>query len=99
MEELNLMTNGLDISITIKEADLRVYSEQLIESTMNRVKLEMETNPSEVYYSINKVCSILGVDRTTLHRWGKRSYLKSIKIGGKIRYRRSDIDKLLNQGQ
>lgn len=96
MTNLNLLNSGANISITIREADLKSYSEQLINSTIARVKAELETNPREVYYSIEKVCSILDVNRTTLYRWDKRDYLKSIKVGGLVRYRKSDIDNILN---
>ena len=96
MTNLNLLNSGANISITIRETDLKSYSEQLINSTMARVKAELESNPREVYYSIEKVCSILDVNRTTLYRWDKRDYLKSIKVGGLVRYRKSDIDNILN---
>ena len=96
MTNLNLLNSGANISNTIRETDLKSYSEQLINSTMARVKAELESNPREVYYSIEKVCSILDVNRTTLYRWDKRDYLKSIKVGGLVRYRKSDIDNILN---
>ena len=36
------------------------------------------------------------VDYSTLHRWDKKDYLKPIKVGGLIRYRFSDVQKILN---
>jgi predicted site-specific integrase-resolvase len=35
------------------------------------------------------------VDLSTLHRWHKSSYLTHIEIGGKRRYRMSDVKKIL----
>jgi predicted site-specific integrase-resolvase len=35
---------------------------------------------------------MLDVDRSTLYRWKKRGYLVPIQIGGKVRYKRSEIE-------
>ena len=99
MENFNLLSSGANVSITIKVSDLKLYSETLINSAIDRFKTEQSANPAEVYYTIEKVCTILEVDRTTLFRWKKRDYLKSIKVGGLVRYRKSDIDNILNTGK
>ncbi|HRW99892.1 MAG TPA: helix-turn-helix domain-containing protein [Cyclobacteriaceae bacterium] len=38
---------------------------------------------------------MLDIHVTTLYRWEKQNYLIPIRIGTKVRYRKSDIEKLL----
>lgn len=47
-------------------------------------------------HPLNEVMRILKVSRNTLYRWNKDGYLKPVKVGGGIRYHKSDIEKLLN---
>ena len=49
----------------------------------------------ETYLSANETADKLGVDLSTLWRWDKSGYLKKIKVGNKVRYRESDIRKLM----
>jgi len=46
--------------------------------------------------SPKETSQMFDVDLSTLYRWDKLGYLTKIKIGGKVRYRMSDIQKLLN---
>ncbi|MBP8999826.1 MAG: helix-turn-helix domain-containing protein [Bacteroidales bacterium] len=39
---------------------------------------------------------MLDIHVTTLYRWEKQNYLIPIRIGTKVRYRKSDIEKLLS---
>ena len=54
---------------------------------------------AETYPSRQKVAEILDVDLSTLHRWAKRGLLVPIEIGGKRRYRMSDVRRMLNNGR
>ena len=55
----------------------------------------MDTN----LMTIPETMSLLRVSRNTLHRWSKSGYLRPIKIGGNVRYLKSDIEKLINASQ
>jgi excisionase family DNA binding protein len=50
---------------------------------------------TETYPSVDQVAKMLDVDKSTLWRWNKQGYLKHIEIGGKRRYRMSDVKKKL----
>ena len=52
------------------------------------------TNPDRLL-SPKETGVMLGIDLSTLYRWDKLGYLTKIKIGGKVRYRLSDIQNLL----
>jgi len=38
---------------------------------------------------------MLRVTRNTLYRWAKKNYLNPIRIGGKIFYKKADVQKLM----
>lgn len=41
--------------------------------------------------SANYVCKMLGIGRTSLHRWSKVGIIRSHKLGGKLYYFESEI--------
>lgn len=77
---------GVTVSFGIE--DLRLFFEELSQ----RITPKTE----EKYLSPKQVCEMLDIDNSTLWRWGQNSYLQPFKVGGKNRYRMSDIQKLLN---
>ena len=56
--------------------------------------LEQRENKPETYLTAEETAKRLGVDRSTLWRWNKEGYLCSIKIGSKVRYKLSDVERL-----
>lgn len=50
---------------------------------------------SETYLSAQEAAEKLSVDVSTLWRWDKSGYLKKIKVGNSVRYRESDVLKLM----
>lgn len=63
----------------------------------------METD-SEELLKIGQVAVMLKVTKETLRRWDKSGRLKAIRLGerwgvGDRRYRKSDIDSLMNNGR
>lgn len=46
--------------------------------------------------TINKVCEFLHITKPTLHKWTNKDHLvNSIKIGGRVYYKRDDIEDLI----
>lgn len=56
----------------------------------------VEPVPEEVILNTKEAASYLKVSISTLNRWNK-DYLKSDKKGGIRRYRKSELDKILNK--
>ena len=56
---------------------------------------EIAMNKSETLLTGQQVQDQLNVSRTTLWNWRKDGYLVPIEIGGKYRYRLSDINTIL----
>ena len=53
---------------------------------------------NKILLNINEVAELLGVHPETLRRWDNEGKLKAIRIGdfGHRKYRKEDIDNLLN---
>ncbi|MDR3059960.1 MAG: helix-turn-helix domain-containing protein [Prevotella sp.] len=49
----------------------------------------------EKYLTREEVKQICGVCDATLWHWNKKNYLKTIKVGSKVRYRMSDVKRIL----
>lgn len=92
---LELIEENRNIIVAVSLADLIECNEALI----YRVKAELEQQitdaATETYPSAAKVAEMLDVNKTTLWRWMKSGYLVPIEIGGKRRYRMSDVKRLL----
>lgn len=82
-----------NVQIVVSAEDLRNYSEKLIEETLSKMSKPEE---NESYIDVSEVINILKVERSTLWRWNKNGYLKSYKIGGKVRYKLSEVKGLLS---
>lgn len=54
------------------------------------------TKPKEEkFLTIKQVAELLGVTEPTLWRWNKEGILKRVKVGNKVRYKESDVKKVL----
>lgn len=79
-----------------------VISEKLerIERMLSELTSEQNAEAyEETYITPNEACGMLGVDRSTLWRWDKADYLKPISVGGKRRYRMSDLERISKGGR
>lgn len=57
----------------------------------------VEEKKEEVYMTTAEVIDYLNVSKSTVVRWRSSLYLPYEKKGGIIRYKKSEIDKVLNQ--
>jgi len=82
--------------ISVKVGDLIEANEALVAKTKEQLEQIITDQATETYPSRQKVAEILDVDLSTLHRWAKRGYLVPVEIGGKRRYKMSDVRRMLN---
>jgi transcriptional regulator of acetoin/glycerol metabolism len=94
----DLMQQG-NITISVSLNDLKEFAQDLIKTTKQELEQQITDANTETYPSPEQVAKILDVDRTTLWRWHRKGYLCHTEIGGKRRYRMSDINALLNGGK
>lgn len=85
-----------DTIISVKVGDLIEANEALVAKTKEQLEQIITDQAAETYPSREKVAEILNVDKSTLWRWAKRGLLVPISVGGRCRYRMSDVKRMLN---
>lgn len=88
----NILESGNNVQLVINSIDLREYSLSLINEVLSKIE---EQGPKEEYLKPKEVSTLLDVDISTLWRWNHTGYLKTLKVGGKVFYRKSDIKKIM----
>lgn len=88
---------GMIIQISLN--DLLEANQLLIDNTRKELEQMITDSNAETYPSKEKVMEMLDVSDVTLWRWQKCGYLKPINVGGKRRYRMSDVKKILEGEQ
>lgn len=97
MNLINNLDNYTGLNITIGIDQLKEAIDYCITKTRQEFEQGSIEENSETYPTPDEVTRILGVSRSTLWRWARHNYLLPVEIGGKRRYRMSDIKKLLEK--
>lgn len=84
---------GLKVEISI--GDLMEANMLLIAEVKRELEQTIADEKAETYLSRDKVMKVLDVSAATLWRWQRQNYLVPINVGGKRRYRRSDVNRIL----
>ena len=90
-----LSTGNANIELEITGEDLRNFSEELISRAVNEVAMVMQDNKEDCLLTKEETKKRLGVCDATLWHWDKKGYLKPVKVGFKVKYRESDVKKIL----
>lgn len=83
------------MAVTITAGDLVKANNQFIADVKRELTEEISRKESITYLTREMVVKKLNVDPSTLWRWKKRGYLVPINVGGQLRYKSTDIDKIL----
>lgn len=92
MQEL-LMSDNVNVQFSVTGKDLQEFGENLIRKAVEQLAPKKE----EKYLKIAEVATMLQVDRSTLYRWEKDNYLKPVRVGGKPRYKLSDVEAIMSK--
>lgn len=71
--------------------------EKIVENVVSRLKPDVKETDSLL--TTSETLEFLKITKPTLHRLRESGVISAIKLGGSIRYRKSDIDKLIKQTQ
>lgn len=93
---MSMMENGANITVAITLEDLNRFLREVIAETKKELEEQIAEDKGERYLSIKQVCEMLDIDPSSLWRWRKRGYLVPVEVGGKRRYKMSDIRRILN---
>ncbi|GAB6013070.1 helix-turn-helix transcriptional regulator [Viscerimonas tarda] len=87
------------IKLEVSGEDLLEFSNDLINRAKSELSTEITEARKERYLTRSEVKEICGVCDATLWHWNKKNYLKAIKVGSKVRYRMSDVRRILESNQ
>ncbi len=91
------LQNNVDVTITLKASDLTAFGQFLIDNANREAAEKQQMKDEEIYLSPDEVLKVLNIKtRSTLWRWSKRGYLVPVKVGKMLRYKKSDVDQILN---
>lgn len=96
MNITELLNENPNINITIKAEELMQFAEYIITKTRQEITSTIKEDITERYLTRAEVCEALNVTLMTLYNWNKSGYLQAIKIGKTVKYKETDINKLLN---
>ena len=94
-----ILKSEANFNVTIGINDLRQWHNEVISSTKKELEEVVLSDKMETYPTPKQVSEILNVNLSTLWRYAKRNYLVPIEVGGKRRYRMSDVKAILNGGK
>jgi hypothetical protein len=85
-----------NIRLEISGSDLIQYSEEMLKRAAEAEKIK-ETPAPEEYLTSEEMAKTLKISLVTLWSWDKKGITHPLYIGRQKRYRRSDLEKMLNQ--
>ena len=96
MNIYDLLQSNSGLNITISAGQLIEAIDYCVDKTRKEFEQHIKETNAESYSTPSEVAEILNVDKSTLWRWSKQGYLVPIEVGGKRKYRMSDVKKILN---
>lgn len=92
----NLLNSESNIIIQVSSEDLKAFAQEILIGAKSIAMIEAEAAASsDQLLTIDEAAKLLSVSKMTLYRWDQNGILKKVEIGGKRRYRKSDIDRLV----
>ena len=76
-----------------KDMAVKIEADRLAAERQAREEAEAAARADQLL-TIDEATKLLSVSKMTLHRWDHNGILKKVEIGGKRRYRKSDIERL-----
>jgi hypothetical protein len=85
-----------NVTISLKAGELIEAINYCVDKTRKDLEQQITDANTETYPSPDQVSKMLDVDKSTLWRWQRKGYLVPLSIGGKRRYKMSDVKRILN---
>lgn len=92
----DILASEANVILQVSSDDLKMFAQDILIGAKSVAMLEAETAASgDQLLTIDEASKLLAVSKMTLYRWDQSGVLKKLEIGGKRRYRKSDIDRLI----
>lgn len=91
----DILATEANVILQVSSQDLKEFAQDILVGAKSVAMIEAEAAAtSDQLLTIDEAAELLSVSKMTLHRWDKNGILKKVEIGGKRRYRKSDIERL-----
>jgi excisionase family DNA binding protein len=91
-----ILASDANVILQVTSDDLKMFAQDILIGAKSVAMLEAESAASgDQLLTIDEASKLLAVSKMTLYRWDQSGVLKKLEIGGKRRYRKSDIDRLV----
>ena len=91
----DVLSNGVATLVVLKVEDLKQTIIETVMEAKRNMEKDIALNNSDVLLTTNQVLERLSISRTTLWHWVKKRYIIPVEIGGKQRYKLSDVNAIL----
>ncbi|MFK8301525.1 helix-turn-helix domain-containing protein [Capnocytophaga stomatis] len=78
--------------IQITPEQLKEQFSEVVQSQINELKKHFQPKAPTEYLTRREVANLLGVNLTTLNNWTRKGILKSYGIGGRVYYKRNEVE-------
>ncbi len=95
---MELAKEAPNITVSVGLEDLCKWHREMIEDTKRELEEKIAEQKAETHVSPKRAAEIFDVDPSTLYRWKEKEYLVPVEVGGKRRYKMSDINRILQGG-
>lgn len=85
--------------LLISADDLKKTIKETVSEARRILESEVVNGKGEFLLTSNEVLDRLSISRKTLYNWEHKNYLLPIDVGGKKRYKLSDINAILNNAR
>lgn len=99
MKISEIIEAGGNLTLSVSANDLKEFGRTMLKEAKTEFESVILAENEERYLSPAETAKMLDVDESTLWRWRKQDYCVPIRIGGKPRYKLSEIKKLLAGGK
>ena len=83
--------------IQMTPEQLQVAIIEGVRKELNELKKEFQPKEPTVYLSRHEVKQMLGINLTTLNNWTKKGILTAYGIGGRIYYKRHEVEEAIKK--
>jgi excisionase family DNA binding protein len=83
------------ISYIMDENDVQTMIKNIVSELKKNEQPTVEAEKPEKLLTTKEACELLRCSKPTLHRWKKAGLVPFLKIGVNVRYRESDLKKII----
>lgn len=84
--------------IQLDREDLRAELQSIFHAMQVEAEAQATEKAKECLFTPEEAAKMLSVSSVTMWRWQKNEYLVPVYVGGKKRYRNSDIVRIIEKG-